>query len=92
MTLVKQNKRRHPWFYGMSDWFDNDKFFADMPVFEDTTIPAMNVLERNGEFEVQLAIPGFSKDDIEITLDGETLSVLAVKGNFNIVFGKAWDG
>lgn len=79
MTLVKQNKRRQPWFYGLSDWFDNDKFFADMPVFDDTAIPAMNVLERNGEFEVELAIPGFSKDDIEITLDGETLSVLAEK-------------
>lgn len=79
MTLVKQNKRRHPWFYGLSDWFDNDKFFADMPVFDDTAIPAMNVKERNGEFEVELAIPGFSKDDIEITLDGETLKVLAIK-------------
>jgi HSP20 family protein len=80
MTLVKQNKRRHPWFYGgLSDWFDNDKFFADMPFLSETNVPAMNVKENDGHFEVELAIPGFSKDDIDVTLENDLLHVIAEK-------------
>ena len=80
MTLVKQNKRRHPWFYGgLSDWFDNDKFFADMPFLSETNVPAMNVKENDGHFEVELAIPGFSKDDIDVTLENDSLHVIAEK-------------
>ena len=80
MTLVKQNKRRHPWFYGgLSDWFDNDKFLADMPFLSETNVPAMNVKENDGHFEVELAVPGFSKDDIDVTLENDSLHVIAEK-------------
>ena len=80
MTLVKRDRRRYPWFtHGLADWFDTDKFLAEMPLFKDADVPAMNVKENKDHYEVELAVPGFSREDIEITLDNDMLKVAAEK-------------
>lgn len=43
--------------------------------------PAMNVKEREKEFEIELAAPGLQKDDFKITLDNGILNVSAEKEN-----------
>lgn len=83
MSLIKFNNRNRlfPWndrqlkdFFSSDDFFFNDDFFE-----EDSLMPAMNVKELEGEFEVEFAAPGFKKSDFEITLDDHILNVSAKK-------------
>lgn len=85
MTLVKKNKQRlFPWNNMMlknllgTDVF-NDDFFE-----EDSLMPAMNVKETKNNLIVELAAPGFSKNDFEITLDDNVLHVSATKSKEEI--------
>ncbi len=40
-----------------------------------TTIPAVNVREEEDEFEIQVAAPGMEKEDFNIDLDGNLLTI-----------------
>lgn len=85
MTLVKSQKRRTPM---LSNALVNDPFFADFfdrrglmkNFFNNDDFdfsPAMNVKEKEKEFEVELAAPGLEKDDFKITLENGLLTVSA---------------
>lgn len=88
MSLIKSNKRRTP---RLSNVFRTDPFFSDLmdrkSMFEnffDTNgdfdiSPAMNIKEKEKEFEVELAAPGLRKEDFNITLDDGILTVSAQK-------------
>jgi len=39
--------------------------------------PAVNVIENKDVYELQLAIPGYSKDEVKITIENNTLSISA---------------
>ena len=41
----------------------------------------MNVKEKEDLFEIELAVPGFSKDEIEVSLEDDMLHVHAQKSN-----------
>ncbi|HEX5153389.1 MAG TPA: Hsp20/alpha crystallin family protein [Parafilimonas sp.] len=57
-----------PW----NDWFDNG--------FEKTlSVPAVNIAENDGHYNVSLAAPGMKKDDFKINLDGNLLTISAEK-------------
>jgi HSP20 family protein len=57
-----------PW----NDWFDNG--------FEKTlSIPAVNITENNGQYNVSVAAPGMKKDDFKIGLEGDLLTISAEK-------------
>lgn len=78
MSLIKLNKRRFPWFSeGLSPWFDTDDFFAADFFIQDRNVPAMNVKENSDSFEIELAVPGFSKEDIQVTMEDNLLHVCA---------------
>ena len=80
MTLVKFNKRRRPWFgEGITSWLDTDDFFRDDFFIQDKAFPAMNVKEKEDMFEIELAVPGFTKEDIEVTMENDMLHVSAKK-------------
>lgn len=80
MSLVKFNRRRFPWLGDtISTWLDTDEFFADDFFTRDTNLPAMNVKENDDNFEIELAVPGFSKEDIEISMENDFLQVSAKK-------------
>ncbi len=77
MSLIKFNER-FPWnksvltnFLNADDFF-NDDFFA-----KDSLMPAMNVKENDDNFEVELAAPGFTKDDFNVTIDKNGLHISA---------------
>lgn len=40
-------------------------------------VPAVNILENKNDFEVSLAVPGMKKDDFNIDVEGNTLSISA---------------
>ena len=81
MSLVKFNKKRRPWFpteftnfFGDDDFF-NDRFWQRHVQKE----PFMNVKETETEFQVELAAPGLTKEDFEISIDNGYLKIFAEK-------------
>lgn len=61
-----------PW----NEWFDNGNsnlWGLSM------NIPAVNITEHNDEYLVSLAVPGMSKDDFKIDIDGNMLSISSEK-------------
>lgn len=81
MSLIKFNNR-FPWNNSaLSNFLTADDFFNDDFFAKDSLMPAMNVKENDDNFEIELAAPGFSKDDFEVTLDSNGLHISAEKSN-----------
>ena len=49
-----------------NDFFDNS--WMERPIY---TAPAINVIENDKEYEVELAAPGLTKDDFKVHVDEE---------------------
>ncbi len=88
MSLVKT--RRRPFgnlipqdFFDIDDFFDNRNWVRNM--LPDrfwngrTSEPALNIKETNDKFEIELAAPGFSKKDFNVTIDDGCLNISAEK-------------
>lgn len=85
MSLIKFNKRRSPWINDdISTWLDTDNFFADDFFMKESNLPAMNVKENESNFEIELAVPGFSKKEIEVTMEDDVLKICAEKSTKEI--------
>ncbi|ARV06230.1 heat-shock protein [Polaribacter sp. SA4-10] len=93
MSLVKFKNRRRP-FGGLStkDLFDTDEFVGNrlwnngQSLLENfwngkSDEPALNIKEEEGKFEIELAAPGFSKKDFEVTVDNGYLNISAEKSD-----------
>ncbi|MCG9972807.1 Hsp20/alpha crystallin family protein [Christiangramia crocea] len=85
MSLVKSKKQRFPWMngglaksFGLDDLFDDDFFTMDR------RLPAMNVKEHEDDFEIEFAVPGFSKEDFEVSIENDLLYVSAEKSKEDI--------
>ena len=62
MLLARRNSNWLP------DVF-NDFFDTDFLPKASTTAPAINVIEKKNEYEVELAAPGMTKEDFKVSLD-----------------------
>lgn len=89
MTVIKSNKRQrlfplssNPIFWN-SNPFQNlmnyDTLFKDDFFETDSLLPAMNVVEHEDDFEIEMAAPGFSKKDFEISIENDILHVRGEK-------------
>lgn len=79
MSLVNF-RRKLPWSNLLSpDFFDMKDFFNDQMWLKKFDEPALNVLEKDDVFEIELAAPGFDKKDFEVTIDNGCLNVSAKK-------------
>ena len=94
MSITKSGNRRTPAIG--SSLLTNDPFFSDLMDtkrgifnlnrffngdFEKDLFPALNVKEKENDFEIELAAPGLSKDDFKIFIEDGILSVSAEKEN-----------
>lgn len=43
--------------------------------------PSVNILEREGSFELSLLAPGFNKEDLKLNVESDTLTISAEKKN-----------
>lgn len=88
MSLVKF--RRRPFgnlvtqdFFDMDDFFDNRRWVRNMlpDTFWNgrTSQPALNIKEMDDHFEIELAAPGFSKKDFNVTIGDGCLNITAEK-------------
>lgn len=79
MSLIKLNKNRLPWNSNLVDFFNRDDLFDTEFFNMEKSLPAMNIKEDDQGFEIELASPGFEKEDFEITMNEDILEVAASK-------------
>jgi len=86
MTLIKKNASilpSVPTFF--DDFFTKDLFdwaFSNSSS-TGTTVPAVNIVETNDNFVVEMAAPGMNKKDFQIELDNEILTISSEKKTEN---------
>ncbi|MDB4924477.1 Hsp20/alpha crystallin family protein [Mucilaginibacter sp.] len=83
MTLVKFNERKDtgmlsPVFNDIFENFFNDAFISDRMV---SRIPAVNILETEGHYHIELAAPGLKKEDFKLDLNRNMLTISVEKQN-----------
>lgn len=79
MTLTKFRKNAPV----LNPFFDN---FFDSEFFDTRSggsAPLANIKEREDQFEVELAVPGFDKNDIQIDLNDGLLTISSEKTSEN---------
>lgn len=79
MTLIRSNFPTLPRIFDdfltrdVFDWGTNNYSITN------TTLPAVNILENNDAFLVEMAAPGMNKKDFTIELDNEMLKISSEK-------------
>ncbi len=77
MSLIKFN-RRFPLFDQMfPEILDTDKWLNEDLILKDNWIPAINIKENESDFEIEVAAPGFSKKNFEVTITDDILTISA---------------
>ena len=74
--LVKRNGNgfMRPFGSLIADLFDNNSFW-EKEFMSGVSIPAVNVRETNENFEIEMAIPGLRKEDLDIKIENGLLSI-----------------
>jgi HSP20 family protein len=79
MSLIKRNEWPLPgsgsW---LSDFFDTEKFF-DSDWLKNRTLPAVNVKETDKNYEIEVAAPGRTKNDFNISAENGVLTISSEK-------------
>ena len=70
MSLIKSNRNNWP---NLSSFFDNDWFTREFS--QENWLPAVNVVSNNGNYEVELATPGFKKEEVNISIENKMLTI-----------------
>ena len=58
-------------------WLGMD--MPSMPSYTDTGYPRYNVIEWKGNYRIEVAVPGWKKEELEIVADGEELHIAGKK-------------
>jgi len=76
MSIVKWADRdSFPTMSNLFDGFFNTGEGLFKELSQGKTVPAVNVVETDTNFELELAVPGKSKDDFKIELDNSVLTI-----------------
>ena len=70
MKLMKRNSDLFPAFF--DDFFNKEWFGNDLVTF---TQPAVNIIEKDDEYMVELAAPGMKKEDFNVELEEQVLTI-----------------
>lgn len=91
MSLVKFKPRRRFGSLIPNNFFDTDDFFENRLLNYPSLLdnfwngknnePALNIKEEDDKFEIELAAPGFTKKDFEVTIDNGYLNISAEKSD-----------
>ncbi|MDW8331876.1 MAG: Hsp20/alpha crystallin family protein [Cyclobacteriaceae bacterium] len=63
----------------LTDFFDSSRFFDTDWMKRMQVVPAVNVLEKDKAFEIEVAAPGLEKKDFNITVDNGVLTISCEK-------------
>jgi HSP20 family protein len=76
MAIVKRN---NPVFPALSNWFD-DFFADDLDLLNKVaTVPSVNIKERKKDYLIELAVPGLNKEDIDIDIENNVMTISSQK-------------
>lgn len=70
MSLLK---RTFPTLPDFSDFFDGD--WREFKLNGEDLLPAVNVIENDKDFEIELAAPGFKKSDFKVEVENGVLVI-----------------
>lgn len=73
--MVPATRKNQNW---MSDFF-NDIFDNSWMIRTNTAAPAVNVVEKESGYELELAAPGLTKEDFHLTLNADGNLVIKVE-------------
>jgi HSP20 family protein len=77
-TLVRTNGNLFPAIPSLlNDFFTDDWFDPTQANWKSsgTTLPAVNVMETNDDFRIEVAAPGMKRDDFKVELDNNVLVI-----------------
>lgn len=63
----------------LSDFFATDRFYDADWLKRVQEVPAVNVMEKEKEYEIQMAAPGLTKKDFNITVENGVLTISVEK-------------
>ncbi|MBM3177130.1 MAG: Hsp20/alpha crystallin family protein [Bacteroidetes bacterium] len=63
----------------ITDFFDAERFFDSDWLRRTQMLPAVNVNEKEKEFEIEMAAPGMKKSDFKISHENHTLTISSEK-------------
>jgi HSP20 family protein len=82
MTTIKKQTNEFPVFGDvLADFFKEDIFRPSQAIVG-KKIPAANILETSNKFSVQLAVPGFNKDNFILEVIENTLHISSKNDNY----------
>jgi len=76
MNLIRYNPNSVDLLDNVSRWFDD---FFTTPTFGGSTLPAVDVRETEGEYLMEVELPGLSEKDVEVKLDNNLLTISSGK-------------
>lgn len=81
MKLVRFNQQP-----SLINWVDNlfDKDLENIFNRNTSCVPSANILESKENFEIDLVVPGFSKEDLKINVENEDLTISSEKQAENV--------
>ena len=67
-----------PWYDTMfTDLLGTDRLLTNDFFLENKWVPAMNVKETDKRFEIEIAAPGFTKEDFKVSIENGVLRIEA---------------
>ncbi len=74
MSIVKRSSLL-PTTSFFDDFLTRDLFDWSNWANESSSVPRANILESDNDFRVELAAPGYRKEDFQVKLDNDTLTI-----------------
>ena len=66
-------------FQGWMDDFFGDSMWPELEVRRANTMPAVNIIEEDKQYRIEVAVPGMSKNDFHIDLENNVLTICSEK-------------
>jgi HSP20 family molecular chaperone IbpA len=58
-------------------WLGMDRDF--LPTYTESSYPRYNIIESGGNYRIEIALPGWKKNELEVIIDGEELQLKGKK-------------
>ena len=75
MKLIKRKNYNNSFPTFFDDFFTRDFLGFDKDLAPFKTNPAVNIVEHDDSYAIEVAVPGLSKDDFNVELDDNLLSI-----------------
>jgi len=75
--LARINRNYVPAYW--DDFFNDRVFNNNSPAQRKNISPAVNIIEADNEFKIEVAVPGLTRNDFNIEVEDDVLNILSVE-------------